>query len=197
MADAALMEPASARRIGLTPIVGFGLAVILLFFVGFGTWAALAPLDSAAIAPGVVSPDTQRKTVQHLEGGIVEQILVREGQHIEAGQLLVRLSPVQPDADLGQLRLAYNASGALAARLVTERDSATEIAFPDWLLAVADDPQVTTLMINQVDVFDARRQAHADGVPAVAPGVRPVLTDEHEVVATGPHDLLRGVARHR
>ena len=68
-----------------------GQIVLALLFGGFGLWATLAPLTSAAIAPGVVKVDSYRKTVQHLEGGIVSEILVREGEFVKKGQVLVRL----------------------------------------------------------------------------------------------------------
>src|SRR5690606_17738554 len=71
-----------------------GYAAILIFFGGFGAWAAIAPLAGAAIAPGVVSPDGSRKTVEHLEGGIVRAIHVREGDRVRAGQVLGTLEAV-------------------------------------------------------------------------------------------------------
>ncbi|MDJ0950526.1 MAG: HlyD family efflux transporter periplasmic adaptor subunit [Alphaproteobacteria bacterium] len=85
-----------------TPIV-LGLLVLALFFGGLGAWATLAPLESAAIATGVVSVDTNRKTVQHLEGGIIGEILVREGDRVAAGQVLIRLDQTQPKARLDLL----------------------------------------------------------------------------------------------
>ena len=72
-----------------------GLLIVLVFFIGFGGWAALAPLSSAAVAPGAVKVESNRKTVQHLEGGIIEELRVREGDVVEAGQVLVRLDRTQ------------------------------------------------------------------------------------------------------
>ena len=70
-------------------LVGY---VIIIFAFGiFGGWAALAKLDAAVVAPGTVTPESNRKTIAHLEGGIVRQIPVREGQHVEEGQLLFRM----------------------------------------------------------------------------------------------------------
>ena len=96
--------PATVPRIGLSVPVAAGLSVIVLFFGVFGGWAALAPLESAAIAPGVVSVETKRKTVQHLEGGIVGAILVRDGASVAAGQVLIRLDETQPRSALALLR---------------------------------------------------------------------------------------------
>jgi membrane fusion protein, type I secretion system len=73
-----------------------GAAVLALLVGGLGTWAATAPLSSAALAPGVVAVDSKRKTVQHLEGGIVDHILMREGERVAAGQPLIRLDTPRP-----------------------------------------------------------------------------------------------------
>src|SRR4051794_4657712 len=75
----------------------WGMLVVLGFVGGFGTWAAVSPLSSAAVAPGRVVVDTQRKTMQHLEGGIVRDILVREGERVAAGQSLVRLDTTRAE----------------------------------------------------------------------------------------------------
>src|SRR5689334_23956235 len=74
-----------------------GMLVVLGFVGGFGTWAAVCPLSSAAVAPGSVAVATKRKTVQHLEGGIVREILVREGERVAAGQPLVRLDTTRAE----------------------------------------------------------------------------------------------------
>jgi len=85
------------------PVV-IGIAVIAVFFGGFVTWSAVAPLATAAIAPGNVMVDTSRKTVQHLEGGIVAQILVREGERVDAGEPLIELDRSRSEARLSYLR---------------------------------------------------------------------------------------------
>jgi HlyD family secretion protein len=91
--------PAStALRAALRPVALASVAVAALFVGGFSAWGFYAPLASAAIAPGVVSPDPSRNTIQHLEGGIVQEILVTEGDRVEKGDLLMRLSPVQAQA---------------------------------------------------------------------------------------------------
>ena len=83
----------SARPPLLRP-AAMGIITIAVFFGGFGLWAALAPLASAVLASGVVILDSSSKTVQHLEGGIINQIHVREGQQVAAGDLLVVLSTI-------------------------------------------------------------------------------------------------------
>ena len=106
----------SRGGMGIARPVSIGLAVVAAFFAGFGGWAAVATLESAAIAPGVVSVASNRKTVQHLEGGIVGEILVRDGDQVSAGQVLIRLDETQPRATLdllrGRRRVAAAARGA-------------------------------------------------------------------------------------
>src|SRR5262245_30412008 len=113
-------EPFEARRLGLGPLICAGFAVIAIFFGGFGTWSSLAVLDSAALAPGVVVVESSRKTVKHLEGGIVSQILVNEGQQVTAGDLLIRLDATQARAKLEQLEAALRADEVIASRLRAE-----------------------------------------------------------------------------
>src|SRR5262249_47339616 len=88
----------------IRPYVVRGGIVIAALFGAFGMWAALAPLTSAAIAPGVVKVDSSRKTVQQLDGGIVRDILVREGEAVKKGQVLLRLDSVYAKTDLTATR---------------------------------------------------------------------------------------------
>src|SRR3546814_4501100 len=82
----------------------FGTAVVILFFGVFGTWAALAPLSSGAIAHGVVSPDSERRVIQHIEGGIIRPVHVREGQQVQAGDPLVTLESTRTEAPFSSRR---------------------------------------------------------------------------------------------
>ena len=136
-----------------------GLIVLLLAFGGFGGWAAMAKLDSAAVAPGVVMVESHRKTIQHLEGGIVKEILVRDGNSVRAGAVLLRLDDTQARAQLEGVRSQYLAGRALEARLVAERDQRATIAFPDELLSQRTDARVQSMMDGQQQVFEARRDA--------------------------------------
>jgi HlyD family type I secretion membrane fusion protein len=137
-------------------IVGF--AVVTGFFAVFGAWAVLAPLKSAVIASGLVKVDGQRKTIQHLEGGIVSEILVREGDRVAAGQVLVRLDNTQSRASLKLLHGGHMAAKALEARLIARRDGLTEIDFPD-ALKKADPNEVDPIMAGQVNIFQARNSS--------------------------------------
>ncbi len=96
-ANASLGGPISATsgRAGLRFPIAIGCIIIALFFGALGGWAALAPLESAAIAPGEVAIDTKRITIQHLKGGFIGEILVRDGDIVAAGQALIRLEEIQ------------------------------------------------------------------------------------------------------
>src|SRR5690554_1737233 len=91
-----------------TPYVIAGYVTIALAFGVFGSWAATAPLASGAVAGGTVSVYSSRKVVQHLEGGIVSEILVREGDIVEMGDELLRLNPTQAQSNASVLRTRYD-----------------------------------------------------------------------------------------
>ena len=120
--------------------------IILIFFGGFGTWATLAPLDSAALAPGRVTVASNRKTIQHLEGGIVKNLLVKEGDAVAGGQILIQLDDTQARARLELLLGRYDKLLATEARLMAERVSAAWIKFPESLTSRRDQPQVAKLL---------------------------------------------------
>jgi multidrug efflux pump subunit AcrA (membrane-fusion protein) len=141
--------------------VTVGLVVIAAFFGGLGGWATVATLESAAIAPGVVIVASNRKTLQHLEGGIIGEILVRDGDEVSAGQVLFRLDDTQPRATLDLMRGRRRAAAALEARLIAERDGQDEIPFPDWLLTDRDDPKVAAVIDGETSIFEARRETGA------------------------------------
>src|SRR3954465_6618474 len=113
----------------------FGLLVFLIFLVGFGAWAGWAPLAEASVAPGVIKVEGSRRTIQHLEGGIVREILVRDGAKVEAGQVLLRLDVVQSESVLETQRAQRWALLAQDARLAAEMAGVRDIAFPADLLA--------------------------------------------------------------
>jgi len=133
-----------------------GYMVIISTFVVLGGWSAVARLDSAITAQGVVSAETNRKTVQHLEGGIVREIRIREGQHVDAGQVLFRLEATQPKAGYELQRNQLDSQVAQEARLIAERDGRDEISFPKELLDRKDEPNVKRAIADQVAQFQER-----------------------------------------
>jgi HlyD family type I secretion membrane fusion protein len=135
----------------------FGFAVIGAFFVAGGLWSAVAPLSSAAIAPGLVSPKSSRQTVQHLEGGIIRDLMVHEGDHVVAGQTLITLEDIGARAEAQSLRSRYNQLMATEARLSAEREGMPEIDFPRALLAQLADPNARQIVDTQVNQFNTRK----------------------------------------
>ena len=136
-----------------------GVLLAAIFFGGFGGWASVAPLASATLADGVVRVESHRKTVQHLEGGIVREILVAEGDRIEAGDVLMRLDQTQSGAAVAVLSDQRDALLALKARLSAERDGLDAIAFPPELMR--PDRKASELTQGQSRIFEARRKSLA------------------------------------
>ncbi|MBU1306034.1 MAG: HlyD family type I secretion periplasmic adaptor subunit [Alphaproteobacteria bacterium] len=115
-----------------------GVAVVGLFFGALGFWAATAPLVSGAIAPGVVSPDSNRKAIQHLEGGITQEIFVKENDRVTAGQLLLTLNPVRAEASFSGQRVQWLRLLVTRARLEAEASEAADWTVPGEVTAVQD-----------------------------------------------------------
>jgi membrane fusion protein, epimerase transport system len=98
-------------------------------------WMALAPLSMAVVAPGFVRVDLNRRPVQHLEGGIVREVLVRDGQMVKAGEPVLLLGSVGVDADRNRLDYRVHTERAALARFEAEQNLAGSLAFPSDLLA--------------------------------------------------------------
>lgn len=139
------------------PWIIFGAFWIVLIFVGFGGWAATANLSSAVIAQGTLAVDGKRKLVQHLEGGIVETLMVRDGDVVEAGDGLITLDPVRPRSMLALISGALQKELAAEARLIAERIGAEKVTYPPALIAETDKPEVGVLIDSQNAIFEARR----------------------------------------
>ena len=165
-----------------------GILMVLIVFGGFGTWAALAPLSSAAYGPGVIAVESYRKTVQHLEGGIVKTILVRDGQAVQKDEVLITLEDTQPRAQLEVLRGQYFMTLARAARLVAQRDGLGQVQYPRELLDHQKEERV------QDQTFRARKAAQEGEISvyeqqigqlqAKAAGLRAQKSSREQLVAS-------------
>ncbi|MEO8135685.1 MAG: biotin/lipoyl-binding protein, partial [Betaproteobacteria bacterium] len=134
-----------------------GLAVLALLVFGVGIWMVITPLSGAVIASGLVKIDMNRKTVQHQEGGLVKEILVRDGSHVEAGQVLLVLDDVRVDATNELLRTQLDGELAKSARLDAERSLETGVRYPEELTGrAAAEPRVAELMKRESAVFATR-----------------------------------------
>ncbi|MBP7669851.1 HlyD family type I secretion periplasmic adaptor subunit [Ferrovibrio sp. MS7] len=137
----------------------FGFIVIFIFIGLSGLWLYTAPLDSAAIAPGVVRVEGNRKAVQHLDGGIVRSISVREGDLVQKGQVMIQLDSVQAQAAVEIFSNQYDILRAQEVRLRAERDGALVVEFPPDLLARAGNPVVGEAIRGEAQLFTSRRVA--------------------------------------
>ena len=153
--------PGPPPRVSLRtgPYVLMGSMIVAAMLGGLGLWSAVTPLSGAVIAPGVVTVYSKRKTIQHLEGGIVDQILVRDGDHVDDGQLLIRLADTRARANLAVVSSRLDVLRAREARLRTERDGHRGVAFPDGLMARRGERSVTEILASEVELFVARRTA--------------------------------------
>ena len=130
--------------------------IVLAFFGIFGGWAAMAPLSSGALASGVVSPDTSRKVIQHLEGGIIREVLVREGQRVQAGDVLMVLESVRTEALFAARREQWMRLQVMRARLEAHVLDLETMPLPQEV-AEATDPAILDFVKTQQRLFDIRR----------------------------------------
>jgi HlyD family type I secretion membrane fusion protein len=140
-----------------------GILAIMVFLLGFGYWSNAAPIAGAVITSGAFVTTGQNKIIQHLEGGVIREILVREGDVVEAGQSLIELDQTAPKAELDRLVLRYLRSEAMEARLVAEIRNEPQVTFPSDLLAKRNDPDIKSIVGAQQLTFDAwRKNLEAD-----------------------------------
>jgi len=141
----------------LRPLL-IGLAVIAVLLFGVVGWGATAPLDSSISAEGTVTVESQRKTVQHPDGGVIEAVLVEDGERVEAGQPLLELDDTRAQASFKIRRRQLHGALARQARLRAERNGADEIDMPE-ALTTSDDPETRQVMQGQRELFKARRES--------------------------------------
>jgi HlyD family type I secretion membrane fusion protein len=142
------------------PTIMVGMMTILVLFVVVGIWGALWPLASGAIAPGKVVVDSNVKDIQHLEGGIIKDILVRNGHKVSAGQVLLRLDNTSAQSRSDEIRGLYLAAKATEARLIAMRDGLKEVTFPAELLAEEPkNPKLREILDTQRRLFITKRDA--------------------------------------
>ena len=134
--------------------VTVGLVILGLAFGGFGVWAFTAPLAAAIMAPGSFVATGRNKMIQHLEGGIIKEIMVSEGDFIEAGAPIMRLDETAAMANERALFLRRARLEAMEARILAEYNQDSKLVFPDWLIAAASDPEVAGMIDNQQLTFD-------------------------------------------
>ena len=132
-----------------------GLIIIFLVFGVFGLWAAMAPLDGAAHAPGTVNVRSYSQVVQHLEGGIISDIMVQNGDMVDAGQPLLEIDNTQSLAQLDIITAQFVALKAREARLIAQRDRLGEVNFPESLNS--NDLNVRQELASQTSIFSSQK----------------------------------------
>jgi len=153
--DAAAASPLPTSGKGYLRL---GLVILVIAFGGFGGWAASADLAVSVVAPGAVSVESFKKTIQHLEGGIVDEINVDDGDHVEAGDTLLVIDNTQARSQLAISRSQYLINRAAEIRLLAEQKDADTLTFPDELLD-SDAQRVKEVLAVQHALFQARRGA--------------------------------------
>jgi HlyD family secretion protein len=147
-------------RRGIRKPVWLGFVMVGIFTLGFGVWGSTAPLAKGAVAAGIISPDGSRRTVQHLEGGIISKLRVREGDTVKAGQILVALEDVQPRAVYEGLLDQYLTLHATQVRLTAEEAGRDRLDWPVELQGPADTKSLRAIIEGQKRLFETRRTRH-------------------------------------
>lgn len=153
-----------AARVGLWALgLGFG---------GFLLWAAFAPLDEGVPAHGTVMVDTKRKTVQHLSGGIIKRVLVREGEVVQEGQPLIELDAATARANYESVRQRYLGLRAMQGRLEAEQTDADSVSFHPDLIEAGSDPLIKVQMDTQRQLFQSRRASLRAALQGIEESIR-------------------------
>jgi HlyD family secretion protein len=144
----------------VTRPIAAGVIALTIGFGGFGAWAAVAPLEGSIIANGTVAASGRNKIVQHLEGGIIKEILVSEGDRVAQGQVLLMMDRLSAEANRNRVRSDYFRVVALEARAEAERVNSREITFPAELLSEPQSEELVRAMRDQVAELGARLDSH-------------------------------------
>src|SRR5262252_1369665 len=148
---------AEVPRATRTPTMA-GILIMAVSIIGFGIWSSTAMIAGAVISSGAFVATGQNKIIQHLEGGVIRDILVREGDTVEAGQTVIQLDDTAPRAELDRLVLRHARSAAIEARLSAEIRGDAQLPFPTELVPRRNDPDIASIVDAQQLTFDAWRK---------------------------------------
>jgi HlyD family secretion protein len=137
----------------------WGIATLLLLFVGLGGWATSTELSGAVVTPGVLVVESDVKKVQHPTGGVIGEIRVKDGDRVREGDIVIRLDETVTRANLAIVIKSLNELAVRQARLEAERDGADEIKFPSELLQSQDSYDLASVIAGEQKLFDLRRKA--------------------------------------
>ncbi len=161
-----------------------GWFIVIAGFGGFLLWAFFAPLDKGVPLSGTVTVSSNRKAVQHQTGGIIDKIMVKEGETVSAGQVLVEMNDVQVKAQAEITRGQLYSARAVEARLIAERDNKTEITFPPSLLAMGSDPIVANNINLQRQLFSSRKLSMQHEIAALEENIAGLEVQLHGLQAS-------------
>lgn len=160
------MTDQKAKRWSARRHLSIGGIALLILVGGFGSWSVLAQISGAVITSGQIEVDRNRQVVQHPDGGVVVEIIVDEGDMVNAGDLLLRLDPTNLQSELAVVEGQLFEILARRARLEAERDDATQLIFSD-ILREAGTPEVQKLMEGQIRLFEARLETNRSAVEQI------------------------------
>jgi protease secretion system membrane fusion protein len=152
--------------------IRLGAAVLVVGFGAFLLWAGFAPLDQGVPASGTVAIETRKKTIQHSSGGVVKDVLVKEGQWVKEGEVLLEVSDTQARANNETIKQAYLSQRTVEARLEAERNNASNVAFGPEILESKADLFVQQVMLTQQTLFAARRASYNSEVSALEQSIQ-------------------------
>ena len=145
-----------------SPVIKFGLSVVFIVFGILGTWMALAPLAISIVGVGEVSVDTNKKTVQHYEGGIISDILVKEGDFVNKGDILITLDSTQVKSSLKTNQNQYFETIATIARLEAQKKKATKIIFPNEIESKKNEANINSIINGQYSILKSKLKSIAE-----------------------------------
>lgn len=154
----------AALRTSIRSPLRAGMTLIFVFLGGFLAWGSTVPIAGGAVAPGVISPDGNRRTVQHLEGGIIAELRARDGDKVAAGQPLLVLESVQARTVFNAVLHQHRTLLATQARLEAEQEGRAEMDLPAEFRDDALPPDLARILEQQRAMFAARRTAHESRV---------------------------------
>ncbi len=160
-----------------------GWFIVIAGFGGFLLWAFFAPLDKGVPLSGTVTVSSNRKAVQHQTGGIIDKILVKEGETVQAGQVLVEMNDVQVKTQAEITRGQLYSARAVEARLIAERDNKSEITFPSLLLAMGNNPVVANNINLQRQLFSSRNLSMQHEIAALEENIAGLEVQLHGLQA--------------
>ena len=190
-APAPAPQPAKGPKVSARAPLIAGFLVLLVLVGGFGAWAVTTNIAGAVIASGRIEVDSNRQVVQHVDGGVVDEVRVEEGDTVEEGDVILRLDPTFVSTQLAITEDRLWETSARRARLEAERDGAEEIEFSEELLAAAAaDPEIADLVEGQRNLFDARAESR-ESVKAQLQRRRAQITNQIEGIESQAGALER------